>query len=73
MKIWEVLNVATVDGGIIVRDLVVQKNPNNPINPTPRVIPMVDKGISVTCGVKNRSFSSKIWHSPEITKPPHPM
>ena len=31
-KIWDVLNVATVEGGIIVRDLVVQKNPNKPKN-----------------------------------------
>ena len=30
-KIWDVLNVATVDGGIIVNDLVVQKKPNKPI------------------------------------------
>ena len=29
-KIWDVLNVATVDGGIIVNDLVVQKKPNRP-------------------------------------------
>ena len=29
-NIWDVLNVATVDGGIIVRDHVVQKNPNKP-------------------------------------------
>ena len=29
-KIWDVLNVATVDGGIMVNDLVVQKKPNRP-------------------------------------------
>ena len=39
--------MATVDGGIIVRDLVVQKNPNSPMNPTPRHIPIVDRAISV--------------------------
>jgi len=30
-KICEVLKVATVDGGIIFSDLVVQKNPKRPI------------------------------------------
>ena len=29
-NIWDVLNVATVDGGIIVNGLIVQKIPNRP-------------------------------------------
>ena len=35
-KIWDVLNVATVEGGIIVRDLIIQMKPNIPIHPTPK-------------------------------------
>ena len=35
-KIWEVLNVATVEGGIIVRDLIIQIKPKMPIHPTPK-------------------------------------
>ena len=35
-KIWDVLNVATVEGGIIVRDLIIQIKPKMPIHPTPK-------------------------------------
>ena len=73
MKIWDVLNVATVDGGIIVKERVVQKNPNNPIIPTPRQIPITDNGILEISGVKNLSSSSKTWQKPDITSPPQPI
>ena len=44
---WDVLNVATVEGGIIVRDLIIQIKPNIPIHPTPKDVAMSVTGISL--------------------------
>merc|ERR1712223_1687317 len=57
-KIWEVLKVAQVDGGIMVKDFIMQINPKIPTLPTPKEMAMSTGEISPICGVKNLSSSS---------------
>jgi hypothetical protein len=46
-NIWDVRNVATVEGGIIVKDLIIQMKPNIPIHPTPKDVAISFSGISL--------------------------
>ena len=72
-KICKVRKVATVEGGIIVRDLVAQKKPKRPLNEASKAIIQSKAVISEMAEVKNRSLSSINWQEMATNTPMNPM